>query len=87
MKIRPFLTLSLVLAGCSGTVGDDVEGATNGTVDVSQAPLEAEQTATATTQSVTLSGLARRTKYFYQVTATSQGGATAVSAVFNFRTR
>lgn len=40
----------------------------------------------ATSQTVTLTGLQRQTKYFYQVVATSQTGTTATSAVFNFRT-
>ena len=47
----------------------------------------AESVALATSHSLTVTGLERRTKYFYQVVATNESGATALSAVFNFRTR
>lgn len=40
----------------------------------------------ATTQSTNLAGLKPKTKYFYQVTATSETGESAASAVLNFRT-
>lgn len=40
-----------------------------------------------TTHSVTLSGLVKKTRYYYQVTATGPNGETSTSAVLNFTTK